>query len=308
MRPILAGFSNFILDLDGVMYRGKTPRAGAAEILAELRRRALSFHFLTNTSVKTSDDIATQLRQMGLDVTRDQITTASEVAAAFVAGQMRSAEGLYTIGGGAGLPHALARVGLNPTRLEDMTEEQTRSAGQASTAVTLLIGWSRSFGYSEATKILALRRRVTHVYATDDDVAYIEADGLYPGTAWVYAVARRLLSCDAKVLGKPSKWAASYVLQKVGATAGNTLVVGDSIESDVALGKGSGCSTCLVLGGSTSVSDLEALPASSHPNFVVSELTELMSATAHQGESGRHEPVQEREVRRDGTHNAEALS
>ncbi len=53
----------FLIDMDGVIYRGNEMIQGAVEFVAALRARKIPFLFLTNNSQRTRRDMAIKLRR-----------------------------------------------------------------------------------------------------------------------------------------------------------------------------------------------------------------------------------------------------
>ena len=58
----------FLIDMDGVIYRGNKLISGANLFISELRSRGIPFLFLTNNSQRTARDMRHRLSGMGLDV------------------------------------------------------------------------------------------------------------------------------------------------------------------------------------------------------------------------------------------------
>ena len=52
----------FLIDMDGVLYRGSEMIRGADRFVQELRRRDLPFRFLTNNSQRTRRDVVVDSR------------------------------------------------------------------------------------------------------------------------------------------------------------------------------------------------------------------------------------------------------
>src|SRR5947209_11222524 len=73
-----------LIDLDGVVYTGREPIAGAAGFLAEARRRGLRFLLVTNNSTTSPELVAERLRTMHVDVQPQEILTSAQAAAAYV--------------------------------------------------------------------------------------------------------------------------------------------------------------------------------------------------------------------------------
>src|SRR5437868_6865469 len=77
----------FLIDMDGVIYRGAELIPGAAEFIAGLRRARIPFMFLTNNSQRTRRDVATKLTRMGVPVEEKHIFTCAMATARFLASQ-----------------------------------------------------------------------------------------------------------------------------------------------------------------------------------------------------------------------------
>ena len=65
----------YLIDMDGVIYRGSQLIPGAERFIAELRASHVPFLFLTNNSQRTRRDVATKLKRLGIDVEEDHVFT-----------------------------------------------------------------------------------------------------------------------------------------------------------------------------------------------------------------------------------------
>jgi NagD protein len=101
----------FLIDMDGVMYRGHQLIPGADRFIHELLERQIPFLFLTNNSQRTRRDVAVRLRRMGISVTEDHIFTCAMATARFLAQQKPNGTA-YVIGEG-GLLQALHHNGYS---------------------------------------------------------------------------------------------------------------------------------------------------------------------------------------------------
>ena len=52
----------YLIDMDGVIYRGTHVIEGAQEFIASLRRENIPFRFMTNNSQRSRLDVATKLQ------------------------------------------------------------------------------------------------------------------------------------------------------------------------------------------------------------------------------------------------------
>ena len=88
-RPISQTYRLALLDLDGVVYRGKNPVEHAADSIRAAQRAGMQVEYTTNNSSRFQRVVAEQLRGFGLDVEPRQVITSSVVAAAWWPGTFR---------------------------------------------------------------------------------------------------------------------------------------------------------------------------------------------------------------------------
>src|SRR5438067_9963088 len=77
----------YLIDMDGVIYRGSELIPGADRFVNELRSARVPFLFLTNNSQRTRRDVATKLQRLGLDVGEEHVFTCAMATARFLAQQ-----------------------------------------------------------------------------------------------------------------------------------------------------------------------------------------------------------------------------
>src|SRR5262245_48584599 len=77
----------FLIDMDGVIYRGKQLISGADLFISSLIDRGIPFAFLTNNSQRTRRDVARKLARMGIFVEESHIFTCAMATARFLAAQ-----------------------------------------------------------------------------------------------------------------------------------------------------------------------------------------------------------------------------
>ena len=99
----------FLIDMDGVLYRGAELLPGAGQFVRELRARGVPFRFLTNNSQRTRRDVVAKLARMGIEVEEEHVFTSAMATARFVARQKPGGTA-FVIGEG-GLLQALHKNG-----------------------------------------------------------------------------------------------------------------------------------------------------------------------------------------------------
>ncbi|HOQ89924.1 MAG TPA: TIGR01457 family HAD-type hydrolase, partial [Candidatus Hydrogenedentes bacterium] len=135
----------FLLDMDGVIYRGSELIPGALEFIRSLQEQDIPFMFLTNNSQRTRRDIAMKLQRLGFDVEERHVYTCAIATAEFLASQKKNGTA-YVIGEG-GLLNALHEKGWAVTDHEPdyvvVGEGRTFTFEVIEQAVNLILGGAR---------------------------------------------------------------------------------------------------------------------------------------------------------------------
>jgi ribonucleotide monophosphatase NagD (HAD superfamily) len=74
----------YLIDMDGVIYRGSEVIPGAAEFLRYLQRQQIPHLFLTNNSAYTPLDVVVKLKKFGIETTPEHVYTSAMATAQFV--------------------------------------------------------------------------------------------------------------------------------------------------------------------------------------------------------------------------------
>jgi ribonucleotide monophosphatase NagD (HAD superfamily) len=110
------------------------------------------------------------------------------------------------------------------------------------------------------------------LWATNADPAYPTARGTVPGTGAFVAAVEYSTGARARVPGKPHHEIFDRVREHLGGE--RPIMVGDSLDSDIAGAAGARLASALVLTGRTAETDLsDEIPA--QPDFVFADLAAL---------------------------------
>src|SRR5262249_40014461 len=77
----------YLIDMDGVIYRGHELIPGADRFIRELLAADVPFLFLTNNSQRTRRDVATRLYRLGIPAGEEHVFTCAMATARFLARQ-----------------------------------------------------------------------------------------------------------------------------------------------------------------------------------------------------------------------------
>ncbi|KPN31009.1 UMP phosphatase [Halolamina pelagica] len=258
-------YQGAILDVDGTVVRGEEQLPGAAEGLAALESRAVPRLFVSNNPTRPPTAYAEKLRRAGVDAAPDEILTAGASTVSYL-GRHHPGETVYLVGE-RGLRDQLASAGFdvvvagrhgNPERGVDVA----------------VVSIDREFDYDTlTTAVRTIRTEDLPVVGTDPDAVIPAAEGDVPGSgAMIAAVAGAVEREPEAVLGKPHGITRELALNRLDCDPADCLVVGDRLDTDIALGADE-MTTVLVRSGVRDSSRVERSAVT--PDFVVDSLADL---------------------------------
>ncbi len=248
----------FLIDMDGVIYRGNELIPGADRFIAELVARNVPFLFLTNNSQRTRRDVAVKLRRLGIDVTDDHIFTCAMATARFLAAQKPHGTA-YVIGEG-GLLHALHHNGYS---VVDHDPDY------------VVVGEGRALSFEMIEAAVRMVDAGAKLIATNPDANCPTAHGLRPGCGAVVAMLEAATGRKAFSVGKPSPVMMRMARKQLGLTSAQTTMIGDTMETDILGGVQLGYRTILVLSGGTQQDELKSYAF--RPDLIVNSVADLIS-------------------------------
>jgi glycerol 3-phosphatase-2 len=262
-------FDGFVLDLDGVVWVGDRPVPGAAETIGELRRRGKRLLFVTNDPRSGREEYAARLTEEGIPSSRDDVLTSgaatAEVAARATAGGARA-----LVVGSPALKREVQAAGLSVVDGE---------AGRG--AEVVIVGGHEGFDYHELRIAASAAREGATLYATGRDASFPMPDGPWPATGALVAAIETASGARAIAVGKPEPHLFEVARERLELPAERIAVVGDTPGSDLAGGRRAGMATILVLTGSASRDQADALPYP--PDAVIDDLTGLVAGGTKSG-------------------------
>ena len=246
----------FLIDMDGVIYRGKQLIPGADRFIITLVDRDIPFAFLTNNSQRTRRDVALKLRRMGIPADESHIFTCAMATARFLAAQKPGGTA-FVIGEG-GLLQALHKNGY--TIVEDEPDY-------------VVVGEGRTFNMEIVEHAVRLILRGSKLVATNIDPNCPTAHGLRPGCGAIVAMLEAATGLAAFSVGKPSPVMMRAARKELGLATDETIMIGDTMETDILGGVEMGYRTVLVLSVSTRRDDLARYAY--RPDLVIDSIADM---------------------------------
>ncbi len=247
----------YLLDMDGVLYRGTQAIEGASEFISFLQENNIPFLCLTNHSCYTTRFLSEKVQKFGLDISPEQIYTSSSAAVEWL--RQKNIKTVFAIGEkGLKEPLASAQIEIHPTE-----------------AKCLVIGMDRSLDLKEIAIAYRLLKKDIPFVATNPDIAYPIDDGPAPECGFILAGLEKYSGRSPVLMGKPEPSLFQMAAQYLKTPLENLTMIGDRLDTDIMGGQNAGCQTALILTGSTSKEDLEASHV--HPDKVISDLRDLIT-------------------------------
>jgi NagD protein len=229
----------YLIDMDGVIYRGHHLIPGAERFIHQLRSDNVPFLFLTNNSQRTRLDVATKLQRMGIAVEEEHVFTCAMATARFLAAQKPGGTA-FVIGEG-GLLNALHTNGY---AIVDRDPDY------------VVVGEGRTLNFEMVEAALGMILAGAKLVATNMDPNCPTQHGIRPGCGAIVAMLEAAAGVKAFSVGKPSPLMLRAARKELGLTTDQTIVIGDTMDTDILGGAQLGFKTVLVLSGGTQRADL----------------------------------------------------
>jgi len=261
--------SVYIFDLDGVLYLGDTAIPYAADAVRRLQDAGKQIYFLTNNSGKTRAEYRKKLADVnGLDVPESAIFTSAYATALYLKQRGAAGRSVFVIGEPGLAAELSASGGLIP-----MTEPDSAEVHDIDYVV---VGIDRQFTYDKLRFAhAAITRGHAQFIATNRDATFPMEAGEIPGGGSLVASLATATGREPVTIGKPETHAYEAILDAAGVTAADSVMVGDRLDTDIAVGRRAGAGTVLVLTGVTSEEKAQAAPPEWRPDRIIGDLREL---------------------------------
>jgi 4-nitrophenyl phosphatase len=246
----------WVLDLDGVIWRGDAPVAGSADAVAALRRAGERVLFVTNNALPTRAAVGAKLTRHGIDPGDDVVTSPMAAASLVQPGER------VLVCAGAGVSEVLAERGIEAV-----------SASEPATGDfdAVIVGLHLDFDYARLDAASRAAREGARLIATNDDTTYPGEHGLAPGAGSLLAAVVAASGAKPVVAGKPYEPMVELVREIAGPDG---VAVGDRLDTDGRFARALGYRFGLVLTGVTSAADLPGDPT---PDAVDDDLAQLVA-------------------------------
>ncbi|RBP98363.1 HAD family hydrolase [Bifidobacterium aemilianum] len=258
-----------LLDLDGVVYRGKNPVDHAAASIIEAQRAGMLVEYTTNNSSRFQQQVADQLKGFGLDVEAWQVITSSVVAARMVAHRLPAGSKVLVLGA----DHLRQEVSGQGFQVVDMADSKPDAVIQ---------GWYPGMSWQELAQVSYAVEAGAVYLVTNQDLTIPRELGIAPGCgSMIQAVVNATGQEPVASAGKPES--AMYDEARLLAAEGGDepvaksrcLAVGDRLDTDIEAGNRGGYDSLVVLTGVCDSRQLMEASPKQRPSYIVKDLRGL---------------------------------
>ena len=258
MTP-LDGTDVVFADLDGVVYTGEESIRYAVEALngASVHHRVA---YITNNASRTTEQVATHLRDLGLAAIADDVVSSPQ-AAVKILKTLIPAKSTVLVIGGEGLIAEVAGAGFR------VTDSANDSPAAVIQGFAPTVGWTH---LAEAS--FALHTGIPWV-ATNTDWTIPVARGIAPGNGTLVSAVHLAVGRLPVFAGKPERAIFDFARDKF--AADDPLVIGDRLDTDILGANRAGMRSALVLTGIDGRKQAIAAAEEQQPTYILGDLREL---------------------------------
>jgi HAD superfamily hydrolase (TIGR01450 family) len=228
-------YDSFIFDLDGTIYRGEDIITGADLIINHLKEYGKKLNFISNKTTGTIKDYYTFLKSFGLNIEESEIINSTFVLKNYLCDNYLHST-FYAIGEEIFIKE-ISEAGLNysedPSKIE-----------------ILLVTLDRTLNYKKLEIAAnALEKGARFFAANIDDTCPVTGGEVLDAGSTISALEKRTHRKLELNFGKPSKFMMDEVMKRLSSDKSKTLLIGDRLETDIAMGNKFGIDTALVSTG-----------------------------------------------------------
>lgn len=255
---------NFIVDMDGVIYRDGDPLEGAIK-LSNFLNNNYKLTFLTNNSSKTPNDYMKKLSTLGIDISEEQIMTSGKATALYLKNDLNTENKNCYVIGGSGLIEQVQEIGWNVLSLDEFKNSWKNVSA-------VIVGWDKHFTFDKMKYATLAIRNGSKFIGTNPDNTYPSKEGIIPGAGAIISSIQTPSEVTPTIIGKPNSW----MFREMDLNKNEkTIIIGDRLDTDIKFGKNVGISTALVLSGISNDKDLKDIDDEDKPDYVFNNAKDI---------------------------------
>ena len=252
----------FLLDMDGTIYNENRLFEGTLDFLSQIVANGGRYRFLTNNSSRSAQDYVKKVNAMGIPADLSHFYTSGQ-AAAFYINSRYPGQVVYCMGTRS-LVKELENAGI---------EVVTKPDGRAS---VVLIGFDTENTSEKIRDTCIMLGRDVAYLATNPDLVCPVSFGYIPDCGSMSIMLKNATGKTPFFIGKPEPIMVECVLRQLDMAAGDAVLIGDRLYTDIAAGKNAGVDTICVLSGEATLK--EAVAGDICPTWIFDGVAQIAKA------------------------------
>ena len=258
---MLALYDTYLIDLDGVVYRGEEIISGAREFVAWLNAHHKKYLFLTNNSFASETQVLEKLARLGISSDASHVLGAGQAAIQNIARRFPGGN-VYIVG-----EQPLFEL-TRSYKLRIANENKEPSD-------VVLVGLDRTFNYTTLTEAVQAVMAGAVFIAINRDSLLPVVGSLIPGCGAMVAAIEGASSIHPEVIGKPEPGLLQEGMRLLESKPEGTIMIGDSLDTDILAGQAAGTHTLFVLSGKDTRANIEKTGVK--PEFIYEDLAAVLA-------------------------------
>ncbi|MGQ9856183.1 MAG: HAD-IIA family hydrolase [Fervidobacterium sp.] len=238
----------FILDIDGTFYISGKLFDGSKRFYEAIKSQSRKMVFLTNNSNRTLESYVEEFKNMGIEISKEQIVTAGVATAQYLYDEFGSKK-VYVVG------------------TDDIKLEFQNAGHQVveNNPEIVVVTFDKTLTYEKLKKATQFISRGALFVVTNPDLNCPSDEGPLPDAGAIASLIRKASGMYPNIVfGKPEPKLIEMVMKHNNVTREETCMVGDRLYTDILAGLQAGTLTCLVLTGEATLEQAEKSPIKPH--------------------------------------------
>lgn len=228
-------YDAFIFDLDGTIYRGSKLIPGAKETINKLKELQKKVIFISNKTTGTAEQYYDFLSVLGLNVELAEIINSTAVLKNFLS-EYSPGSNFFAIG---------EEIFIN-----ELQEAGFHFSDDPENIEIVIVTLDRTLNYDKLeTAAKALEFGARFFAANIDNTCPVDNGEILDAGSTISALEKRTHKKLEQHFGKPSKHMMNLIKEKLQTPPNKCLIIGDRLETDIAMGNKFGIDTALVSTG-----------------------------------------------------------
>lgn len=232
---MISKYDAFIFDLDGTIYRGSSIIKNADKTINHLKSLGKKLIFISNKTTGSIQEYFEFLSNAGLNICMDDILNSTLVLKKYLSENF-SGKTFYAIG--------------EEVFIKEIIEAGLNYSERSSEIDVLLVTLDRTLDYKKLEiASRALENGARFFAANIDDTCPVDDGEVLDAGATISALEKRTHRKLENNFGKPSSFMINEITQRLAIDNSRVLLIGDRLETDIAMGNNYGIDTALVATG-----------------------------------------------------------